>query len=445
MRTKEEIRSGEWFGPIPEGWEMKPLKTLFTFSKGLSITKADLTEEGVPVVSYGQIHSKAYKGTGVDEAILRYVSKQTVADNTASQVNEGGFVFADTSEDLDGVGNCAYNDSTVNLYGGYHTVVLNPREYDDNKYLAYLFRTDAWRKQLRRQLVDVKLFSVTQGILSEAYVVLPPLETRSAIVAYLDAHCTPIDEAIARHRTAIGKLEEYRRAVITKAVTKGLDPNADMKDSGIGWIGKMPSSWRLEKLKYLCESRNGLDYKAQDVCDISDPDSVFVIRSSNIINGYIKHGDDVYINKQIPDALQLRRGDLVIVRTNGSQRLVGKCAMLDTDEKCTAGAFMLICRSIFNPYIYWVLRSELLSFHRGQFDTTTINQLSNDMLRNMLIPLPPSEQMLSILAYLDYQCAAVDDAIDRQNQIISKLEEYRKGLIHAAVTGRIDCTKGVAS
>lgn len=273
----------------------------------------------------------------------------------------------------------------------------------------------------------------------------PPLQEQNAIVAYLDTRCTPIDEAIARHRAAIGKLEEYRRAVITKAVTKGLDPNADMKDSGIGWIGKMPSSWRLEKLKYLCESRNGLDYKAQDVCDISDPDSVFVVRSSNIINGCIKHGDDVYINKQIPNALQLHRGDLIIVRTNGSQRLVGKCAMLDTDEKCTAGAFMLICRSIFNPYIYWVLRSELLSFHRGQFDTTTINQLSNDMLRNMLIPLPPSEQMLSIMAYLDYQCSAVDDAIDRQNQIIAKLEEYRRSLIHAAVTGRIDCTEEIAS
>ncbi|TPF92529.1 hypothetical protein BW14_08270 [Bifidobacterium sp. UTBIF-68] len=271
---------------------------------------------------------------------------------------------------------------------------------------------------------------------------VPSNQEQKAIVAYLDAHCAPIDEAIARHRAAIDKLEEYRRAVITKAVTKGLDPNADMKDSGIGWIGKMPSSWRLEKLKYLCESRNGLDYKAQDVCDSSDQNAVFVIRSSNIINGRIEHGDDVYINKQIPGALQLRRGDLIIVRTNGSQRLVGKCGLIDTDEKCTAGAFMLICRSTFNPYIYWVLRSELLSFHRGQFDTTTINQLSNDMLRNMLIPLPPSEQMLSIMAHLDYQCAAVDDAIDRQNQIISKLEEYRKSLIHAAVTGRIDCTEG---
>ena len=102
---------------------------------------------------------------------------------------------------------------------------------------------------------------------------------------------------------------------------------------------------------------------------------------------------------------------------------------------------MLVCRSECNPFVYWVLRSKLLDFHRGQFDTTTINQLSNDMLRNMLVPLPPAAEMLTIMAYLDYQCAAVDDAIDRQNRIIDKLEEYRRSLIHAAVTGRIDCTK----
>lgn len=311
-----------------------------------------------------------------------------------------------------------------------------------SEFLKYITLSPSFVNQIDVSTYGTKMPRASWNYIGNLLIPVPNNQEQKAIVAYLDAHCAPIDEAIARHRTAIGKLEEYRRAVITKAVTKGLDPNADMKISGIGWIGKMPSSWRLEKLKYLCESRNGLDYKAQDVCDISDPDSVFVVRSSNIINGCIKHGDDVYINKQIPDALQLHRGDLVIVRTNGSQRLVGKCAMIDTDEKCTAGAFMLICRSIFNPYIYWVLRSELLSFHRGQFDTTTINQLSNDMLRNMLIPLPSSEQMLSIMAYLDYQCAAVDDAIDRQNQIISKLEEYRKSLIHAVVTGRIDCTEG---
>jgi type I restriction enzyme S subunit len=159
MRTQAEICNHDWFGDLPEGWEMKPLKNLFSFSKGLSITKNDLTEAGKSVISYGQIHSKNYFGTGIVNDIIRHVSDAIGKNNNSALVNTGGFVFADTSEDLAGVGNCAYNDLEKTIYGGYHTIVLNPRYESDNKYLAYQFRTDAWRLQLRRQLVDVKLFS----------------------------------------------------------------------------------------------------------------------------------------------------------------------------------------------------------------------------------------------------------------------------------------------
>ena len=103
---------------------------------------------------------------------------------------------------------------------------------------------------------------------------------------------------------------------------------------------------------------------------------------------------------------------------------------------------MLICRSSLNPYIYWALNSSLLSFHRGHFDTTTINQMSNEMLKNMIIPLPPHEQMIDIMTYLDYKCAAINEVVNRQEQVIARLEEYRRSLIFHAVTGRIDCTGG---
>ena len=442
MRTRSEINSTEWFGHIPNGWEMRPIKALFRFSKGLSITKADLSECGAPVISYGQIHSKDYDGTGITESLIRYVPKSIAQSSNSSYVKHGGFIFADTSEDLAGVGNCAYNDGNEDLFGGYRTIVANPLLSSENKYFAYLFRTDAWRKQLRKQLVDVKLFSVNQSILGESYVAVPPLDVQRSIVAFLDSRCKPINEAIARHRMIIDKLEDYRKAVITKAVTKGLDESAPMKDSGIEWIGSMPANWSTTKLKFLCMSHNGVDYNSQDLCNQNDDNSLFVIRSSNLVNGAVVHGDDVYINKPVPKNMLLRKGDLVIVRTNGSRRLVGKCALVTKNEKATAGAFMLICRSSLNPYIYWVLNSSLLSFHRGHFDTTTINQMSNEMLKNMIIPLPPHEQMIDIMTYLDYKCAAINEGVNRQEQVIARLEEYRRSLIFHAVTGRIDCTGG---
>ena len=174
MRTTAEINSSEWFGELPKGWSMVPLSSLFRFSKGLSITKADLVKVGKPVVSYGQIHSKQNIGVEMRESLLRRVPNDLAGEDSASRVLTDGFVFADTSEDLEGCGNNVRNDLSYDLYGGDHTVVLNPRSDFNSKYLAYLFTTDAWRFQIRRDLVDVKLFSVNQTSLNETYVVIPP-------------------------------------------------------------------------------------------------------------------------------------------------------------------------------------------------------------------------------------------------------------------------------
>ncbi|MFZ2755919.1 MAG: hypothetical protein WAY93_03525, partial [Atopobiaceae bacterium] len=150
MRTKVEIGNSEWFGGLPKGWNMVPLSALFRFSKGLSITKADLIKTGKPVISYGQIHSKQNIGVEVRESLLRRVPNDLAGETSPSRVLSNGFVFADTSEDLEGCGNNVRNDSSHALYGGYHTVVLNPRRDFNSKYLAYLFTTDAWRLQIRR-------------------------------------------------------------------------------------------------------------------------------------------------------------------------------------------------------------------------------------------------------------------------------------------------------
>ena len=204
---------------IPKTWNIVPLKTLFSFSKGLSITKSDLTDEGIKVISYGQIHSKKCDGVHATNELIRFTAEKFKSNNSLAKC--GSFIFADTSEDLEGCGNAIY--ITNEVYGGYHTVILNPKETHDYRYLAYLFKTDAWRTELRKQLTEVKVFSVTQFALKNMHVILPSYEEMVQIADFLDSKCLKINKSIERSNKIIQKLEEYKKALIYNAVTGKID------------------------------------------------------------------------------------------------------------------------------------------------------------------------------------------------------------------------------
>ena len=150
------------------------MKNLFSFGKGLPITKENLVKEGIAVISYGQIHFKNNSGTSVKDDLKRFVSESYLETNKSSLVNEFDFIFADTSEDMDGCGNCVYIDKQEKLFAGYHTIILRSLEKSDKKYLAYLFLTDAWRYQIRSRVSGIKVFSITQKILGQVSVIFPP-------------------------------------------------------------------------------------------------------------------------------------------------------------------------------------------------------------------------------------------------------------------------------
>lgn len=440
MRTKAEISNHDWFGNLPKGWEMRPLKSIFTFSKGLNITKNDLTETGNSVISYGQIHSKDYFGTGIVDNIIRYVPDEIVEKGDSSLVAKGGFVFADTSEDLAGVGNCAYNNLEKTIYGGYHTIVLNPLYETDNKFLAYQFRTDAWRHQLRRQLVDVKLFSVNQRILSEAYVVLPPADVRRSIVSFLDARCDPIDEAISRHRKAIEKLEEYRRAVITKTVTKGLDPGVPMKDSGVDWIGMIPSSWDARRIKFVARLSSG-GTPSREHPEYWEGNIPWV-KTGELKDGLVLETEEhiTDLGLSYSSAKLFPKGTLLMAMYGqGKTRGTTGCLGIDAAINQACVAFTLIS-NIHKTYLWMVLRAIYDPIREAAVGSGQPN-LSIKLISNFYIPLPSYKEQIEIASYLEHQYVAIDEAIARQNKLIEKLEEYRRSLIHAAVTGRIDCTK----
>ena len=209
----------EWIGGIPIEWEIKRFKFLFTFGRGLNITKANLEDEGVPCVSYGDIHSHCSFDVDSQKHTLKCVNKSYLEISPESLLRLGDFVFADTSEDIEGSGNFTYLKSEEKIFAGYHTVIARNTNSYNPRCLAYLFDSIPWRTQIRSKVTGTKVFSITQSILKDSIVLLPSTLKQQKIVIYLDQKITAIDNLITDITTQIEKLKEYRQAIVSEAVT----------------------------------------------------------------------------------------------------------------------------------------------------------------------------------------------------------------------------------
>ncbi len=187
----------QWIGEIPEHWGVTNVGNAFTFGKGLPITKADLTDDGIAVISYGQVHSKLNTGTSMDESLVRHVSEHWLETHRQNLLSKGDFAFADTSEDIEGSGNCAYNDYPGNIFAGYHIVIARPKEKNNSDYWAFLFQSKNWRSQVQSLVNGVKVYSINKSILKKAGLLIPPIYEQHAIVAYLKEKNHKIDQYVA--------------------------------------------------------------------------------------------------------------------------------------------------------------------------------------------------------------------------------------------------------
>jgi type I restriction enzyme, S subunit len=209
----------EWIGEIPEGWEVKRLRNVFRFSKGLTITKENLQEEGIPCVNYGEIHSKYGFEVNPDIHPLKCVSEEYLKDNSNSLIKYGDFIFADTSEDLDGSGNFTYLNFEGTVFAGYHTIIGKPNGSINSRFIAYVLDSLAFRYQVRTRMKGVKVYSITQSILKDLTCWYPQGKEQEKIVAYLDKVSTKIDEVIKLQQHQIAKLKELKSTLIDSAVT----------------------------------------------------------------------------------------------------------------------------------------------------------------------------------------------------------------------------------
>lgn len=208
----------DWIGLIPKHWRINKFRYLFKTRTGITFTKAQLEDEGEPVISYGQIHSKDNWGASVNPELIRHIPSELTKGKEGALAMPGDFLFADTSEDFEGCGNNVFIDSEP-LYAGYHTILAKKNNQEYGPYLAYLFTSTRWRGQVRSMVNGVKVYSITQGILNSANVILPPKEEQKEIADYITKRVIKLDEGVRRHKEYIKVLQERKQIIINEVVT----------------------------------------------------------------------------------------------------------------------------------------------------------------------------------------------------------------------------------
>jgi len=209
----------KWIGEIPNHWETTRFRYLFSFSKGLNITKENLQDKGMPCVNYGEIHSKYGFEVSPDKHNLKCVNEKYLKFSRKSILSYGDFVFADTSEDIDGSGNFTYLNSDKLTFAGYHTVITRAIKKINPRFFAYLFDSDNFRNQVRRKVKGVKVYSITNSILKDILIWIPPMLEQNSIVEELDIETEKIDKVLSFQENEITRLKEYKSSLIDSCVT----------------------------------------------------------------------------------------------------------------------------------------------------------------------------------------------------------------------------------
>lgn len=442
MKKYDEYKDSgvEWIGEVPRHWEVVHLKQVL---KGIQ----DGTHGTYQNVESDNVLLSAKNVTDVGLNIGDY--ERTISDNDYAEIISNGFPQnGDILVCCVGtLGRCCIFNSSKPIAFQRSVTFLRVGRMLSNKVLLYILRNNYIQTQFTLFAKTSAQSGVYLGDLKNFYITLPPLSEQHAIATYLDKKCCEIDKVISVQQKRIALLQELKQSVITHAVTKGLNPNVEMKESGVEWIGEVPRHWEIMKIKNLkskapnafVDGPFGSNLKSQHFIENGD---VYVIESGMITTGKFVYKDFKTISKKHFNTIQrseCREGDIIIAKIGMNFGMAGELPKLDKPSVVSGNSLKLTLdrNKMRNQlFVYLFSVAKRCGGYVGLVQETAQPALSLGGLNNFTLPVAPMKEQLEIEKHLIRRCTTIDSSISKAQHQIDLLQEYKQSLITEVVTGK---------
>ena len=429
----------EWLGQMPEHWEVRPLRRLAreeqtAFIDGDWIESPYITDEGVRLIQTGNVGLGFYKEQG-----FRYVSPETFKEFDCTEIHPGDILICRLAEPVGRA--CLAPKLDSPMITSVDVCILKSRPEVNAKFVVYMLSSAQYLGFMEGQCRGGTRDRVSRTFLGSVRVSLPPSSEQSSIAAFLDRETAKIDALVTEQQRLMELLKEKRQAVISHAVTKGLNPRAAMKPSGIDWLGNVPEHWAIPRLCYNAAIENGTTPSRDNPEYWLGGDIPWL--SSGEVNQYrITQAQEFITQAALNEcSLRLLPVGTIVAGMIGQGKTRGLSASLEIEATINQNLAAIVPgKNLIPDYLLYIFQSVyeyLREFGRGGNQAA----LNCEILSALRIPLPPPQEQSQICALLNSRLQEFDTLTAEAQRAIDLLQERRTALISAAVTGQIDVRK----
>ena len=427
LRDEREMKDSgiDWIAYIPNNWKVN---VLFQVTSQVKNKNLELKEQNLLSLSYGKIKRKDintnegllpasfenYNIVEKDDIVLRLTDLQNDHKSLrVGHVNERGIITS------------AY-------------VTLHPNVFINSNYLYYVLHMFDLKKGFYGMGAGVRQ-GLTYDEVKTLKICYPSMLEQQAIANYLDDRCSKIDTIIAEAKASIEEYNELKQAVIYEAVTKGLDKNVEMKDSGVEWIGVIPYDWHLEKINHVGVTSSGATPARHKEDEYFSNANISWIKTLDLNDGHVKYSSEkITLEALNSSSCSLMPVGTVCVAMYGGAGTIGKSGILDFECATNQAICSIVCndKKQVGRYLQYQLQAMRSYWMKYAVGTRKDPNISQQTVAQMKVLVPPISIQISIADYLDDKIMDLESLISEKQSLIEDLEAYKKSLIYEVVTGK---------